>query len=75
MDKMKPPESQELQSESKATEGNIKCSECFSGQQVNINATDATAVNIVLRANKTAVVGNNTQVTICERCLLCQQRV
>ncbi|KAJ7319451.1 hypothetical protein OS493_036217 [Desmophyllum pertusum] len=67
-----PPESQEPRRESEATESNnaldVNCSKCFNRQQVNINAMDVTAVNIVLNNNRTMVLGDNTQVTICQRC-------
>lgn len=74
--KAKPPAPQELQLENEVTEGSTNCSDCFTGQQVNINAMNATAVNVVLSKNRTTVIGDNSQVIICERCRLrSRQRV
>lgn len=66
MDTTKPTESQELQFESEATESSVSCSECFKGQQVNINAMNVTDVNVIVRNNRTAVIGDKTQLNICE---------
>lgn len=68
MNTTKRPESQELQSENQGNEGSVHCSECFNGQQANMNldAMNVTAVNILLCNNKTAIVGNNAQLKICE---------
>ena len=45
-------------------------SECFNyyQHQVRINAMDATKINIDLINNGTALIGNDSKVTICQRC-------
>ena len=49
------------------------CSHCLNGNQVIINAMDASAVKLVLRNNRTAVVGDKSQLNVCKRCLRRQQ--
>ena len=46
------------------------CSECFNyyQQQERINAMDATKINIKLINNRTALIGDDSKVTICQRC-------
>lgn len=49
------------------------CSECFS-EQVNIDATDATTINVVLKNIGNALIGAGSKVRICRRCFR-RQRV
>jgi len=68
MDATKPPESQTPLLESEAVESS-NCSHCLNGQEITINTMDVTALNLVLRNNRTTIVGNNSQLNICKRCL------
>jgi len=70
MNATKPPESQTRLLEGKAAGSN--CSHCLNGketEEITINAMDMETVNLVLSNNTTAIVGNNSQLNICQRCL------
>ena len=64
----KPPESQTPLLESEAAESS-NCSHCLNGKEITINAMDMEAVNVVLSNNRTTIVGDNSQLNICKRCL------
>ena len=73
MDSTKPPESQTPVLESEAAESS-NCSYCFKGKELTINVMDMDKVNLVLSDIRTTVIGDNSQLNICKRCLL-RQRV
>lgn len=51
----------------------FRCFSCYQ-QQVHIDATDATAINIVLKNIGNALIGAGSKVKICRRCFR-RQRV
>jgi len=70
MNATKTPESQTRLFEGEAAGSN--CSHCLNGQEteeITINAMSMETVYVVLRNNRTAIVGNNSQLNICQRCL------